>query len=112
MGMARGEGWTKERDELLRKLIADGKSQRQIGRAMDLDASLINRRIKKLGLSNPEPEKKSDVPLHIQNYRAARRGFSVPPHLENQYIELLRTGLSIDEVCRRLKIVKPTQQEV
>jgi DNA-binding transcriptional MerR regulator len=43
-------------------------------------------------------------PHHLEKYHQARRGFHLPDHLENQYFDLLKTGIPTVEAARRLGI--------
>jgi hypothetical protein len=104
MGAVRGKGWTRERDGILRDLAAKELSARQIATKMGLSNVLVSKRIKKLGLREVTEPKAPPQPSHIINYKRARRGFHVPGHLENQYFDLIRSGVSIAEACRRLEI--------
>lgn len=107
----KGQGWTSERDHALRVLLAADKSVRAIGREMGLDHALISRRIKALGLSREKCKAELEArdarvsrgrEDHIARYKNARRGIVVPPHLEGDYYELLKSGVPIAEAYRRL----------
>lgn len=106
MGCERGDGWTKERDGVLRSMVRDDMSTRAIAKALNLHQTQVVRRIAKLGLREPQVEETKTAAPHIERYRSARRGFHVPAHLEDSYYELLKTGVPIAEACRRLGIEK------
>lgn len=95
--------WTDERDAALRTMVGNQISTRSIAAALGLHQTQIVRRIKVLKLKEAPPPK-STAPDHIVKYQRVRRGFHVPPHLEAEYHQLLKSGVSIAEICRRLNI--------
>lgn len=111
--MEKGAGWTRERDDALRAMVAAKMSVRSIGKAMGFSHVLIIRRIKALGLRSEIGATHSVEavrPNHVAQYKAARRGFVVPEELERDYYELLKTGVPIAEACRRLGIAKQPEE--
>lgn len=99
--------WTEDLDRELRSLVRKKTPQRTIANLLGLHRIQVIRRIKKLGLAADDGcEKSFEPPLHIKNYKKFHRGFHVPEHQESAYYELLKSGVSIDEARRRLKIKK------
>lgn len=105
--------WTRDMDTQLISLLAGGVSQSEVARILGVHRVQLLRRIKDLGLDRPKDvkakedeseKKKFSPPPHVENFQRTRRGFHVPPHLEPSYYALLKKGLSIDAVCKRLKI--------
>lgn len=104
--------WTKERDAELVELHLSGMHGKEIAESMGIHRMAVSRRLRVLrkdGLLTPPPSQAPApraVPEHIRRLRRAQRGFDVPPHLEAEYIALLKGGMSIADACRRLKISK------
>lgn len=102
--MGADKDWDKV-DKEIRRMHAARLSTRAMARHLGLYKTQVIRRIKKLGLDEERAEPKvNQRPDHIADYKRARRGFDVPAHLENQYFELIKSGLPIAEACRRLGI--------
>ena len=57
---------------------------------------------------SPERSKPQVRNAHIAPYKKARRGFSVPPHLEAEYTKLLIGGLSRVAAAHELGLMSPT----
>lgn len=106
--------WGDDKDELLRRMAGEGASLREIAAATGVSHVTAWKFAKRLGVKvrgaaqkpAPDPPQPAKVAAasHLEPYRRARRGFHVPAHLENEYFELLKAGVSIAEACRRLKI--------
>jgi len=61
----------------------------------------------------PKPDQKavaSALGVHLVDYHRARRGFHVPAHLNDEYTDLLKTGVSIVEAGRQLGLVSVTDR--
>lgn len=105
--MGRSREWDADADAAIKGGLAEKKSARQVARELGLPIASVIRRIAFLrnrGLLKPEPMADHRSPQHIMNYRDARRGFHVPPHLENSYIQLIVGGMSIADARRKLGI--------
>lgn len=102
------EGWTPEKDALLLKMKADKLSLREMGAELGINYSTVRYRLRYLSKQpaprTTTPEVEAPRPTHIDRYNAARRGFTVPPHLEAEYFGLLKKGVPIVEACKRLGI--------
>ncbi|NNV22034.1 AsnC family protein [Ochrobactrum pseudogrignonense] len=99
--------WTAELDRELRSLVRKNTPTRTIANLLGVHRIQVIRRIKKLELTADNAgEKVFEAPPHIQSYKTSRRGFYVPPHQEAAYYDLLKSGVSIDEARKRLRIKK------
>ncbi len=102
--------WDSERDAELIELHHSGMQGKEIAEIMSINRMAVSRRLRVLredGRLTPPPSRapaRGTVPEHIRRHRRAQRGFDVPPHLEAEYIALLKSGMSIADACRRLKI--------
>lgn len=94
--------WTDERDALLKQLLEAGATRRAVARHLGVNVKAVIRRINRLSLDQRAGSKATAT--HLDAYLSARRGFHVPRHLEAKYHELIRTGLPIAEICKRLGI--------
>ncbi|TAA54571.1 hypothetical protein [Shinella sp. JR1-6] len=112
-GRPRGSFWTKERDEELLRVSQELKGQ-ALANHFGLTSSYCRYRLRQLrnhipsarpALLKPEP---APVDHSVEGrVRAAadyRRGFSVPPEKQAEYIELLKTGIPVAEARRRLAL--------
>jgi len=104
--------WTTERDAELVRFHLSGMQGKEIAKSMGVHRMAVSRRLRVLReaglLTSPAslaPAQRA-VPEHIRRLRLAQRGFDVPPHLEDEYIALIRGGVSIADACRRLNISK------
>jgi IS30 family transposase len=105
--MAQGKQtiWTKDLDDALRAMLTAGMTTRAIGEALGMTQSTVTRRINATRMrANTGQVVAAPIGSHLTRYKEARRGFSVPKHLELDYYELLKTGLPIVEARRRLGI--------
>jgi hypothetical protein len=108
-----GAFWTRERDdELLR--VSQKLRGKALGEYFGVTASYCRVRLRqlrghvpvsRLALTTPAPTQVDDTVQ--QRVRAAadyRRGFVVPPEKQAEYFELLKKGLPVAEVRRRLAL--------
>ncbi|CCF19102.1 protein of unknown function [Pseudorhizobium banfieldiae] len=108
--MVRGKPfeWDRESDKALLAMVKSGMSHRSIAKEMGINHPQVSRRLAKLREQEAEKSATNQLVIgkHLPSYKAARRGFHVPAHLEPQYFELLKSGVPIAEACRRLGINK------
>lgn len=100
-------GWTPKNDALLLKMKADKMSLRDMAAKLGINYGTVRfrlRRLEDLGVTIEQREQPAQSPTHIERYKAARRGFVVPRHLEAKYFGLLKEGVPIVEACERLGI--------
>ena len=105
--------WTDASDAQLADLIQSGERIRKIGEIMGVSHESARRRALHLGLwhtSRQQRQKQEIVaspqkPNHLEAYKSARRGFSIPAHLEGRYFDLLKSGMSIAEARQELEII-------
>lgn len=112
-GRPPGSFWTKERDEELLRLAQSVRGQ-ALGDHFGVTANYCRLRLRYLRGHVPTPRSKSAPPEATPvdataqaRVRAAadhRRGFSVPPERQAEYIELLKTGIPVAEARRRLAL--------
>lgn len=98
--------WTPDRDATLKTMSQAGFSPRQIGAAVKIGYVTVIKRLKELGAYSSPSERRPqevDTPLdHRQVHARVRRGFHVPPQLHAQYVDLLKSGISIEDARQRL----------
>lgn len=107
-----GSDWTKEREAELVELHLSGMQGKEIADSMGIHRKAVSRRLRVLReaglLTSPTSQAPAQraVPEHIRRLKRAQRGFDVPPDLEDEYIALIKGGVSIADACRRLNISK------
>lgn len=102
--------WTDTLDRRLIEHLRAGVPKKKIAFILGIHRVQVLRRISALGIDEDELRRDAAVnsgpPDHLMKFKRARRGFHVPSHLEPAYYDLLKQGLSIDEVRKRLGITR------
>ncbi len=83
--------WTPARDTRLRAMLSEGMSLRAMAAELDVCHRTVFKRIRRLGL-----------------HKLARRAATGAGEQHRQFVELLKSGLSVAEAKRQLGTESPT----
>ncbi len=111
---------TREAQAQILELYAGGIETRSLAERFGVQENYIRKLASRHGVRkgrcayDPPPQLKPRKPAvrngHIAAYKAARRGFAVPPDLEPEYTKLLIGGCSRREAAKRLGLLPADRQ--